>query len=149
MRGIEESPQFFSSIPSQQERRTMADKIVVSPEILDLQLYAGDGLTFRMICQTKAGDPVDITGTVNAQIRLARLTPDPPITAFSVNLVDAWQGILTFSLTGDQTQDLIDSPASKNGLFAGVWDAQWHPSNAEPYTLCQGKVECVADVTRP
>jgi len=127
----------------------MADKISIVPETLDLELYAGDGLKFRMICMTSAGAPVDITGTVKAYIRLARLTPDPPIVEFSVNMVDAYQGIIRLSLTGAQTQDLVEDPSVKNGKFTGVWDAQWTPSSAEPFTLCQGKVECVVDVTRP
>jgi hypothetical protein len=127
----------------------MAEQIRVSPEILDLLLYAGDGVSFRLICKNSAGAPVDITGTVNAQIRLKRLDPDPPVLDFNVNLVDAWQGIVRLSLTGDQTQDLMEDPSVKNGQFVGVWDIQWSPSNSEPRTLCQGKAECVADVTRP
>ena len=122
----------------------MADTISNQPKFLDLLLYAGDGVTIKFTCKDSAGAPVDITGTVNAQIRAARLS-DPPLVEFASNLVDAYNGIVILSLTGDQTQSLITT-AEK---FTGVWDVQWTPASSEPYTICQGKVECGADVTRP
>jgi hypothetical protein len=126
----------------------MANRIDLQPEVLDLVLYAGDGVSFRMICTNGAGAPIDVNGEVKAQIRLKRLTPDPPVAAFTINAVDAYQGIITLSLTGDQTTALSDDPSSKAGTFTGVWDAEWTPADSEPRTLCQGKVECYADVTR-
>ena len=47
-------------------------------------------------------------------------------------------------MTGEQTRALVGS----TGTFTGVWDVEWEPANEEPRTLCQGKVECVADVSR-
>jgi hypothetical protein len=125
----------------------MAGQINLQPESLDLYLYAGDGVEFRVICTNGAGAPIDITGVVKAQVRLERLTPDP-IVAFSVNAVDAYQGIVILSLTGAQTAQLSQDPSSKSGKFVGVWDMQWTPAGSQPRTLCQGKVECVVDVTR-
>lgn len=118
--------------------------INVQPSILDLVLYAGDGVEFRLICTDSGNSPVDVTGSVNAQIRLDRLSQDTPVAEFTVGLIDAYQGIIVLSLTGQQTKDLVGS----SGKFAGVWDVQWTPSGKQPRTLCQGKVECVADVTR-
>jgi hypothetical protein len=118
--------------------------ISVQPSILDLQLYAGDGVEFRLICTDSNDAPVDITGSVKAQIRTDRLSEDPPIVEFTVGLVDAYQGVIVLSLSGEQTQTLVGS----TGKFAGVWDVAWEPASAHPRTLCQGKVECVADVTR-
>lgn len=127
----------------------MAGKINLQPQILDLILYAGDGVSFRLICTDKAGDPVDVTGSVNAHIRLNRGKTEPVIVEFSAEMVDAYQGIVALSLTGDQTQQLIDhSSVNSSGKFVGVWDVEWEPAGLEPRTLCQGKVECVADVTR-
>jgi hypothetical protein len=126
----------------------MAGRINLQPQVLDLSLYAGDGVDFKMICKDGAGAPIDITGVVNAQIRLERLTPDPPIAAFGVNVVDAYQGIVILSLTGEQTKNLSQDASSSNGKFVGVWDIQWTPADSQPRTLVQGKVECVADVTR-
>ena len=127
----------------------MASQINLQPQVLDLLLYSGDGFKFKMSCKDKAGAPVDITGAVKAEVRLDRLHPDDdPIVSFAVNLTDAYLGSMILSLTGDQTQELTDHPSAKNGHFVGVWDVEWTPSGAEPRTICQGKLECVADVTR-
>ena len=126
----------------------MANEINVQPQVLNLKLYAGDGVEFRLICTDKAGAPIDVTGGVAAQIRLTRLTADPPIVTFTVGMIDAYQGIVVLSLTGDQTEALIEDSSTKAGKFVGVWDIQWTPSSSQPRTLCQGSVECVVDVTR-
>ena len=128
--------------------RHLVNKINVQPQILDLALYAGDGFSFRIICSDADGAPVDITGTVTAQVRLRPTTDDPAIVEFASGMVDSYQGIVVLSLTGDQTRELSDHPSSKDGKFTGAWDLQWTPSGAEPRTLCAGKVECVSDVTR-
>jgi len=122
----------------------MASKIDVQPQVLDLALYAGDGVKFRLICTDKAGAPIDVSGSVRAQIRVDRLTADPPVAQFNVSAVDAYQGIIVLSLTGTQTKDLVGT----SGKFLGVWDIEWDSADSEPRTLCQGKVECVSDVTR-
>lgn len=126
----------------------MANQINLQPQVLNLSLYAGDGVEFRLRCKDGGGDPIDITGTVNAQIRLDRLTETDPIVEFATNMVDAYQGIVILSLTEDQTRELVMSPSAANGKFSGVWDIQWTPANTPSRTLCQGTVECVSDVTR-
>ena len=116
------------------------------PQVLDLYIYAGDGFSIRLACKDKAGNPIDITGSVEAEIRVDRLHPnDPPLANFTVSLVDAYLGIVTLSLTGAQSMALLPAGAKE---FIGVWDVQWTPATALPRTLVQGKVECVADVTR-
>lgn len=116
------------------------------PQVLDLYIYAGDGLSIKLACNDKAGNPIDINGSVAAQIREDRLHPnDPPLASFTVSLVDGYLGIVGLTLTGTQSLSLL--PAGENE-FVGVWDVQWTPSSALPRTLVQGKVECVADVTR-
>lgn len=126
----------------------MANTINLQPQVLNLALYAGDGVEFRLVCTDADGDPIDITGSVSAQIRLNRTTDTAPIVEFTTGMVDAYQGIIVLSLTGDQTQDLIEDSSTKAGKFTGVWDIQWSPATGQPRTLCQGSVECVADVTR-
>jgi hypothetical protein len=126
----------------------MASKINLQPQALDLALYAGDGVEFRLICTNGDGSPIDVTGAVHAEVRLSRLQPDPPIVEFTASMVDAYQGIVVLSLTGAQTQTLSAHESSKDGVFLGVWDVQWAPADKQPRTLCQGTVECVADVTR-
>jgi hypothetical protein len=126
----------------------MANRISLLPDVLDLVLYAGDGVEIRVLCTDSAGAPIDITGVVSAQIRLERLAPDPPIASFEINTVDAYAGKIILKLTGQQTEDLVTDPSAKAGKFVGVWDLQWAPAGSEPRTMCQGKVECTADVTR-
>lgn len=116
------------------------------PTILNLLLYAGDGISIRLTCTDKTGNPIDISGSVTAQIRLDRIHPnDPPLASFTVSLVDAYLGIIALSLTGAQTLSLLGEGENK---FTGVWDVQWTPEQLQIRTLVQGSVECVADVTR-
>lgn len=123
----------------------MASKqINLVPESVDLYLYAGDGVDIPITVADGAGAPVDLSGAVSAQIRETKLTVDPPIAVFSVNAVDAYLGKVILSLTGEQTTELL----GETGRFVGVWDVQWTPSGLQPRTLCQGRVECVLDVTR-
>jgi hypothetical protein len=67
---------------------------------------------------------------------------------FDADLTEGDQGIIRLSLTGNDTQALMADPSTTKGKFSGVWDVQWTPTGEEARTLCQGKVECVADVTR-
>ena len=117
--------------------------IDLQPQTLDLSLYAGDGCRFKFICTDATSAPVDISGGVRAQIRLNRLDTSP-VVSFAVNMTDAYLGIIILTLTGAQTQALVGS----SGKFTGFWDLEWDAAEDEPRTLCQGRVECVADVTR-
>lgn len=119
--------------------------INLQPENLDLKLYAGDGVTLPMTCVSNTGAPIDLTGDISAQIRSDRLNTDDPVATFSVNTADASIGKVVLMLTGEQTAALVEGT---DGTFSGVWDMQWHPAELEPRTLCQGRVECVIDVSR-
>lgn len=123
----------------------MAGSIILQPQVLDLSLYAGDGIEFKIICTDSSDAPINITGTVESQIRVTREDTDP-LTEFGVDLAEAVQGKILLSLTGIQTQQLV--AAGSKGKFSGVWDVQWLPVDSEPRTLCQGKVDVNADVTR-
>ena len=129
----------------------MVDVIDLRPPQLNLELYAGDGTTFRITVTDVDDNPVDLIGTIKAQIRANRLphipTPDvnPVLADFDVDLTDAATGIVRLSLTGVQTQALVTTDKK----FVGVWDCEWDPTGEQPRTICQGKVECLADVTRP
>jgi hypothetical protein len=126
--------------------------LTIQPPVLDLSFYAGDGISFKLVCTDDAEPPapVDVSGTVVAQVKLDRITEDPPIVEFSSDLTDADQGIIILSLTGEETQPLVEHASVKpgSGKFIGVWDLEWTAASAEPRTLCQGKVECLADVSR-
>jgi hypothetical protein len=121
-------------------------KINVSPQNLDLTLYAGDDAEFRLICADSAGAPVNLSGGVEAQVRVDRKLETTALLDFAADLADATDGIVLLSLTGEQTASLI---TDDSGKFTGVWDVQWTSAGSIVRTLCQGKVECFADVTRP
>ena len=118
-------------------------KISYEPQVLDLILYAGDGSAFNLIVTDSLKVPVNLTGEMIAHIRKDRDTTDQSA-EFEVDLTDAVDGIALLRLTGDVTQGLITEDVN----FIGVWDVQWTPSGDEPMTLCQGKVECIPDVSR-
>lgn len=122
--------------------------LTIQPPVLDLSIYAGDGISFQLICKDETGAPIDLIGTIEAQIRVNRNVDSSPIVEFSAHIADSTTGIVALSLTGQQTQELVTDPSSKDGKFIGVWDVEWTPTNLEARTLCQGKVECMADVTR-
>lgn len=124
----------------------MAGRIDTRPSVVNLLIYAGDGLDIKLTFLTKDGAAIDITGSVAAQIRPDRTHPnDPPLVAFNVNMVDAYEGVIVLSLTEEQTISLLDGSPDK---FEGVWDVQWTPEDEEPKTVIQGDVECTPDVTR-
>jgi len=125
-------------------------QLSIQPSVLDLALYAGDGISFKLICSDNASppQPVNVTGDIQAQVRVDRSSTGTPVATFSADMVGADQGEVVLSLTGDQTQDMVDDPSATKGKFTGVWDVQWTATGGEPRTLCQGKVECIADVTR-
>jgi hypothetical protein len=128
----------------------MAGQLSIQPPVLDLALYAGDGIKFKLICTDDADppEPVNITGDIQAQIRVDRSTAGDPVATFSADMAGADIGEITLSLTGDETAELMNGTGVVKGKFTGVWDVQWTETGGEPRTLCQGKVECIADVTR-
>lgn len=125
----------------------MTPTIDLSPQELDLILYSGDGIRFRLVITDKDDQPVNVTGEVKAQIRARRGTPatEDPEAEFDVDMSQADTGIITLTLTGAHTQALTPNPGKR---FVGAWDVEWTPLDSQPRTLCQGKVECYLDVTR-
>lgn len=121
----------------------MVEIIDLSPAVVSLKLYSGDGVRFRLVVKDKNNDVVNLTGTITAQIRKERGGGFAAEAEFTVDLTNATTGIAVLSLTGTQTQKL-----ARRENFSGVWDVQWTPSGSEPRTLCQGKVEVVVDVSR-
>lgn len=127
----------------------MPDLEVLPPEV-NISFYAGDGVSYKLVFKTNEDpqNPLPINGTIEAQIRVTRDLTALAVTAFSANMSEADDGIVYISLTGEQTQDLIDHPSTKKNKFKGVWDVEWTAPGSEPRTVIQGDVECLADVTR-
>ncbi len=114
------------------------------PQSVDLILYAGDGTSFSLTVTDPDKVPINLTGTMLAQIRVERDSVDPPSAEFDIDLTNAANGVAVLELSGADTQALVVDDTK----FVGVWDIQWTPTNGEPMTLCQGKVECMPDVSR-
>jgi hypothetical protein len=112
------------------------------PESMDVYAYAGDPVTVQLTVSDE-GEPLALTGTVEAQIRKRRADPDPPVAEFNV-AVDVAAGVVLLGLTAATTTAL----GAANGGFLGEWDCQWFPPAAEPLTLIQGRISCKKDVTR-
>lgn len=119
-------------------------KIVFTPQVLDLVLYAGDGNEFRLVVTDPSGAALPLTGTMRAQIRATREAVDPPDAIFEIDMTEAENGIAELKLPSDQTDKLL---VADSDTYSGVWDLEWTATDAEPLTVCQGKVECQRDVT--
>ena len=112
------------------------------PQSLDVTCYAGDGATLRLTLTNPAGAPVELTGTVQAQIRQS--TDGAVVDSFAADLSAGPAGVVVLTLTGAQTAALRDGASP----FEGVWDAQWTPASGQPTTLVRGRLVCEPDVTR-
>jgi len=123
------------------------ETIDLTPQELDLVLYAGDGVRFPLVITDKDANPVNLTGTLRAQIR-AKYADTAPAASFTVDLTDPDTDLATgkavLTLAGADTQALV----VLGKKFKGVWDVEWTPDGAQPRTLLQGKVECDPDATR-
>ena len=120
--------------------------ISLLPATQDLKLYGGDGVQLQLIVSNGAGQPINLTGTLKAEIRESRVNPAIKAT-FTTDITDAANGVALVSLTGAQTASLHGSP-NPIEKFSGVWDLQWTPQGSEPVTILQGAVESNLDVTR-
>jgi len=117
----------------------MTNTIDVTPAILDLVLYAGDGTKFQVKFVDQNEAVIDVSGlTWSAQIRRTRTTD---IAAeLEIDSTDAAVGLITVHISADVTRNL----AKKS-----QWDLQYTSSdNPEPLTILQGTVSCNLDVTR-
>jgi hypothetical protein len=119
-------------------------QISVIPQRVDLEVYAGDGVTLRLTAvNAETGDKLNLVGTIDAQVKAHR-SDSEPLTGFTVNTDKAADGILDLSLSGAQTSALL----TDSSRFQGVWDVQWLADGEQPRTLVQGSLTCDLDVTR-
>ena len=117
----------------------MSNKIDLSPAILDLVLYAGDGEDFQIEFKDDSGALIDVSYlTWNAQIRKTR-TSDTAA-ELEIETTAAASGVITIHISADITRTLAKT---------GQWDLQCTSSSrSEPLTILQGAVTCNQDVTR-
>jgi len=113
-------------------------KVDLTPPILDLNLYAGDGSDIQLKFQTPAGALINVSDrTFTAQIRKSRAAT----TAQNI------QVITTSAATGII---VLHIPATVTAVLAKVsqWDLQCTSvSRPDPFTILQGTVNCSPDVT--
>lgn len=113
------------------------------PGRINLSLYAGDGAAIKFSLTDSNNNPFPLNGVVTSQIKAKRSDP-APLVSWTVDDSGFADGIVTLSLTGEQTEFLI----SGGKPFTGVWDAQYVADGAEPITFVHGKLRCIPDVTR-
>lgn len=123
--------------------------ISFAPSIVDLKCYAGDGMTVEIQVTDEDKNPLDVEGSVVAMIREKRTDPDS-VLSFRVDTSQASQGLITLSLTGDDTSSAALYGQGRRQLneFMGVYDVRWEPPSAEPRTLMQGAFTCTLNVSR-
>jgi hypothetical protein len=126
-----------------QPRAATAQSINLLPAQLDLSIYAGDSLTVRFEFQDAGGAAVDMTGTWSAQIRHSggNLT-DPPVGSFTIDDSSAATGIISASLSGDDTAALPVGASLP-------WDMQQITTGGAVRTTHRGAITVTQDVTRP
>lgn len=118
----------------------MANKTIdLSPAVLDLVLYAGDGADFEVDFVDEDQQPIDVSHlTWAAQIRKTRTAE----ISHDLEIVDtnAATGVIVIHISAEVTRAL---PRSNQ------WDLQSTAEGSdEPLTVLQGSVICNQDVTR-
>jgi hypothetical protein len=116
----------------------MSEKIDMSPAVLDLVLYAGDGSTFAINFVDDDDQPIDVS-YMNwaAQIRKTRKSEDAQ--QLEIDDSDAVNGIVLMHISAEVTRSLSRS---------SQWDIQGNLTGEDPITLIQGSISCKLDVTR-
>jgi hypothetical protein len=122
----------------------MPETIDMTPDSLDLLLYAGDGGDFQVCFVDTQNVPIDVFGWLfSAQIRKSRTSPEHR--TLTINMGDASNGIITIMIPKEVTRDL----ANDQWNTEWVWDLQTiTPDRSDPTTLLQGDVVCTQDVTK-
>lgn len=117
---------------------TANSKVDLTPAILDLALYAGDGEDFQIVVKDEAAQPIDVSHLVwTAQIRKTRASTTA--SNLTIDMTSAGTGVIK-----------IHIPASITNVLAklGQWDLQYTNGSGDPVTILQGSVTCSQDVTR-
>ena len=117
----------------------MTSKVDLTPAVLDLDLYAGDGADFQLKFTDSNNAAVDVSDrTCSAQIRKTR----SDATSYNLTIIttNAATGIVVIHIPGSITSIL---PRTSQ------WDLQFtSASRPDPFTILQGTVTCIPDVTR-
>lgn len=117
----------------------MGVKLDLTPAVLDLIVYAGDGEDFELLFQDDADAAIDVSAlTWTAQIRKTRSSIEA--SDLVINTDSAVDGIIGIHISDTITRVLSER---------NQWDLQFTSTdNTEPSTILQGSVKCEKDVTR-
>lgn len=117
--------------------------IDLTPDTLDLVLYAGDGCDFQISFVDNTNMPIDVSSwSWNAQIRKVRSSVD--YIPLEINTTNASNGILILGVSSTITTELASSLTNTSSQ----WDLESIPAGGSPITILQGSVICNLDVTR-
>lgn len=117
----------------------MSEKIDLTPAVLDLVLYAGDGADFEVIFTDESNDAIDVSDlSWAAQIRKTRVSEEAA--TLEITTDDAATGIIVVHISAEVSRGLAKT---------SQWDLQsTSVSRPDPVTVLQGTVTCNPDVTR-
>ena len=117
--------------------------IDLTPDTLDLVLYAGDGCDFQISFVDDFDLAVDVSDwTWRAQIRSTRKSID--YTPLTIDYSGASNGVIIVGISKEITREIASGINT-----ASQWDLESLASGSEnPVTILQGSVYCNMDVTK-
>lgn len=116
------------------------EKLDLTPAVLDLLLYAGDGEAFEIHFQDENNEAIDVSDLVwTSQIRKTRSADETDIHDLEIRTDDAATGTIVVVISAEITRALPKS---------SQWDIQSTKGTDDPVTILQGSVTCSPDVTR-
>lgn len=120
----------------------MPTQVDLTPDTLDLVLYAGDMGDFQLDFIGDDGLAMDMTPwTFKAQIRKFRGSSQ--VVDLSIDMSKANFGMIIVNIPAGITRNLGQDLWNRNSQ----WDLQCQSSISDPITILQGNVYCSKDVT--
>lgn len=121
----------------------MPMKMDLTPDSLDLVLYAGDRGDFQIDFIDDNSIPINVSSWVwTAQIRKSRESSTH--IDLTIDVTKAVQGSIIVNIPKEVTRSLGDNTWDKTSQ----WDIQCVTGGGDPLTVLQGTVSCNMDVTR-
>jgi hypothetical protein len=118
----------------------MSEKIDLTPAVLDLVLYAGDGTSFQIDFVDDDDQPMDVS-TISWAAQIRKTRTSDIASDLEINIDNASTGTIIVHISKDITRTIAK---------ANQWDLQGTPVGYDdPITILQGSVTCKPDVTRP
>ena len=122
----------------------MPTTIDLTPDTLDLVLYAGDGCDFQINFVDDTNTPINVSAwNWRAQIRKTRNSNN--FIPLTINTANSANGNIVVSISETITRELV----SQENNTVNQWDLESiSVGSTAPVTVLQGTVYCNMDVTR-